>query len=141
MAGYSSLSTNYQTSLSDKHHSEDVRLNHYCPRIKMNKRQASTSSAQESASDNRPRKRVCKACDRCRSKKAKVSMMESPVCAISQRADLHSAMEKHPAAVVHWTRPTVTMERGNRAVKKCIPAGECVSYCRVFSCVVCGLCG
>ncbi|KAE8413561.1 hypothetical protein BDV36DRAFT_268147 [Aspergillus pseudocaelatus] len=62
---------NYQTSLSDKHHSEDVRLNHYCLRIKMNKRQASTSSVQDPASDNRPRKRVCKACDRCRSKKAK----------------------------------------------------------------------
>ncbi|KNG82412.1 hypothetical protein ANOM_009412 [Aspergillus nomiae NRRL 13137] len=37
----------------------------------MNKRQASTTSSQESTFDNRPRKRVCKACDRCRSKKAK----------------------------------------------------------------------
>ncbi|KAE8372203.1 hypothetical protein BDV26DRAFT_274586 [Aspergillus bertholletiae] len=37
----------------------------------MNKRQASTPLAQECTTDNRPRKRVCKACDRCRSKKSK----------------------------------------------------------------------
>ncbi|OGM41728.1 hypothetical protein ABOM_009887 [Aspergillus bombycis] len=37
----------------------------------MNKRQVSTASAQDSAFESRPRKRVCKACDRCRSKKAK----------------------------------------------------------------------
>ncbi|KAK6828847.1 hypothetical protein RU639_003654 [Aspergillus parasiticus] len=51
----------------------------------MNKRQAPSSSAQESASDSRPRKRVCKACDRCRSKKAKCDG-ESPCgrCALDK---------------------------------------------------------
>ena len=67
------------------------------------------------------RKRVCKACDRCRLKKSKVC--EALACLLEFESDRNSVMEQVPAAGVKLIMPSVFSERGRSHKTKSTPKG------------------
>ena len=108
-----------------------------CPssksRVNMTARQSSPTS-ENSHSDANVRKRVCKACDRCRLKKSKVRRTETsfnpPQC-----SDVRSVMVPVPVVGVGQIMPSACLASAKRPMIKYTPKGKLtLTYDFVFIC-------
>lgn len=98
----------------------------------MTARQSSPTS-DHSHSDGNVRKRVCKACDRCRLKKSKVSQAMAQASACPDALTRCSVTDPTHVVGAGQIMPSVSLARGRRLTTKCTPRGELAPIRHVIS--------
>lgn len=88
----------------------------------------STPTSEHSHSDSNVRKRVCKACDRCRLKKSKVCKNRKDEQSSPTYTDPDSVTDPALVPVVGQIMPSVSLESARRRMTKCTRRGKLQSY-------------
>lgn len=94
----------------------------------MTARQSSPSSEHSAHSDSGVRKRVCKACDRCRLKKSKVLFSSLFTCSNHCTDYMYSVTARVPAVAVERTMRSACLASAKRPTIRSIPKGELISH-------------